>query len=165
MQGAELLSALSLSAAFLHMAGSVAGSRTLTDVISGSGSAAILSTVALCGDGSSVAVGSGSSSAVGSGMRSTQRGDGGLGTGSGVDLARSSSGQTVRGDPFLARVHSTKAAKSEEFGPDKGIHRDTMERKSTEKTRNKMEGNCFGRSFGHVSQGSTETRSSHNESL
>ncbi len=93
----------------------------------------------------------------------------GLGTGSGVDLARSSSGQTVRGDPFLARVHSTKAAKSEEFGPDKGIHRDTMERKSTEKTRNKMEGtnggNCFGRSFGNISQGSTETRSSHNESL
>ncbi len=39
-------------------------------------------------------------------------GEGGLGTGSGVDLARSSSGQTVRGDPFLARVHSTKAAKS-----------------------------------------------------
>ncbi len=41
-----------------------------------------------------------------------QWGEGGLGTGSGVDLARSSSGQTVRGDPFLARVHSTKAAKS-----------------------------------------------------
>ncbi len=55
--------------------GTVAGSRTLTNV-SGSGFATILSTVA---------VGSGSPSAVGSGMRSAQRGDGGLGTGSGVD--------------------------------------------------------------------------------
>ncbi len=50
------------------------------------------------------------SPALGSG--SLPRGDGGLGSGSGVDLARSSSGETVRGDPFLARVHSTKAAKS-----------------------------------------------------
>ncbi len=57
MQGAELLSALSLSAAFFHVAGSVASSRTLTDVISGCGSAAILSTVAPCGDGSSVSGG------------------------------------------------------------------------------------------------------------
>ncbi len=40
------------------------------------------------------------------------RGDGGLGSGSGVDLARSSSGETVRGDLFLARVHSTKTANS-----------------------------------------------------
>ncbi len=61
-------------------------------VISGSGSIAILSTVAPCDDGLSVVAGSGSPSAVGSGMRSAQRGDGGLGTGSGVDLARSSSG-------------------------------------------------------------------------
>ncbi len=99
MQGAELLSTLSLSAAFSLVAGSVASSRTLTDVISGSGSAAILSTVAPCGDGSSVAAGSGSPSTVGSGMRSVQQGDGGLGTGSGVDLARSSLGETVRGDP------------------------------------------------------------------
>ncbi len=77
MQGAELISMLSLSAAFSHVAGSVAGSRTLIDVIIGSGAAAILST-----------------------------------PGSGVDLARSFSGQTVRGDPFLTRVHSMKAAKS-----------------------------------------------------
>ncbi len=40
------------------------------------------------------------------------RRDGGLGSGPGVDLARSSPGEMVRGDPFLARVHSTKAAKS-----------------------------------------------------
>ncbi len=112
MQGAELISMLSLSAAFSHVAGSVAGSRTLIDVIIGSGAAAILSTVTPCGDGSSVTAGSDSPSAVGSGMRSAQRGDGGLCTGSGVDLARSFSGQTVRGDPFLTRVHSMKAAKS-----------------------------------------------------
>ncbi len=56
--------------------------------------------------------GSGSPSLVGSGWCSIPRGDGGLGSGSGVDLARSSSGQMVSGDPFLARVHSTKAAKS-----------------------------------------------------
>ncbi len=76
-QGAELLSELTLSAVFSLVAGVVAGSHTLTDVISGSGSMAILSTVAPCGDGSSVAAGSGSPSAVGSGMRSTQRGGGG----------------------------------------------------------------------------------------
>ncbi len=69
---------LSLSAKFSHVADTVAGSRTLTDV-SGSGSASILSTVAPSGDGSSVVAGSGSTSAVGSGMRSAQRGDGGLG--------------------------------------------------------------------------------------
>ncbi len=108
VQRAELHSALTLSAAFSHVAGSVAGSRTLTDVISGS----FLRTVAPCADGSSVAAGSGSPSVVGSGMRSAQRGDGGLGTGSGVDLARSSSWETVRGDPFLDRVHSMKAANS-----------------------------------------------------
>ncbi len=78
MQGAELFSTLSLSATFSHVADTVAGSRTLTDV-SGSGSASILSTVAPSGNGSSVVVGSGSTSAVGSGMRSVQRGDGGLG--------------------------------------------------------------------------------------
>ncbi len=78
MQGAELFSTLSLSATFSHVADTVAGSRTLTDV-SGSGSASILSTVAPSGDGSSVVAGSGSTSAVGSGMRSAQRGDGGLG--------------------------------------------------------------------------------------
>ncbi len=43
---------------------------------------------------------------------SSWRGDGGLGTGSGVELARSSSELTVKGDPFLTSVHSTKAAKS-----------------------------------------------------
>ncbi len=78
MQGAELFSTLSLSATFSHVADTVAGSRTLTDV-SGSGSASILSTVAPSGDGSSVVAGSGSPSAVGSGMRSAQQGDGGLG--------------------------------------------------------------------------------------
>ncbi len=78
MQGAELFSTLSLFATFSHVADTVAGSRTLTDV-SGSGSASILSTVAPSCDGSSVVAGSGSTSAVGSGMRSAQRGDGGLG--------------------------------------------------------------------------------------
>ncbi len=49
---------------------------------------------------------------MGSGWCSAPRGDGGLGSGSGVDLARSSTAETVKGDPFLARVHSMKAAKS-----------------------------------------------------
>ena len=53
---------------------------------------------------------SGSAAAVGSG--SVRRDGGWLVSGSGVGLARSSMGQTVRGDPFLARVHSTNAAKS-----------------------------------------------------
>ncbi len=113
VQGAELLSTLSLSAVFSLMAGIVAGSHTLPDIISGSGSAAILSTVAPCGDGSSDAAGSGSLSAVGSGMCSAQRGDGGLGTGSGVALARFSWEQAGNGDPFHASVHSTKAVKLE----------------------------------------------------
>ncbi len=101
---------LSLSAAFSLEAGVVAGSRTWTEVTSSSGSAAIRGAVAPCGDGSSV--GSGSPSAVGSGMRSAQRGDGRLGTGSGVALARSPSELMVNGDPCLTNVHSTKAAKS-----------------------------------------------------
>ncbi len=42
-------------------------------------------------------------------MRSAQRGDGGLGTGSGV--GRFSWEQVGNGDSFLASVHSTKAAK------------------------------------------------------
>ncbi len=112
VQGVKLLSALTPSAAFSLKVGVVAGSRTLTDVISSSGSAAILSSVALCGDGSLVAAVSGSPSAVGSGMRSAQRGDGGLGTGSGVEPARFSWEQAGNGDPFLARVHSTKVVKS-----------------------------------------------------
>ncbi len=111
VQGAELLSALTLSVAFSLKAGVVAGSRTLTDVICSSGSVAILSSVALCGDGSSVAAGSGSPSVVGSGMCSVQRGDGGLATGSGVALARFSWEQAGNGDPFLTNVHSTKAVK------------------------------------------------------
>ncbi len=41
MQGAKLFSMFSLSVAFSHVAGTVAGSRTLTDV-SGSGSASLL---------------------------------------------------------------------------------------------------------------------------
>ncbi len=93
---------LSLSAAFSLEAGVVAGSRTWTEVTSSSGSAAIRGAVAPCGDGSSV----------GSGMRSAQRGDGRLGTGSGVALARSPSELMVNGDPCLTNVHSTKAAKS-----------------------------------------------------
>ncbi len=112
VQVAELHSALIPSTAVSLKAGIVAGSRTLTDVICSSGSAAIVRSVTPCDDGSSVAAGSGSPSAVCSGMRSTQRGDGGLGTGSGEDLARSSSVETVKGDPFLARVHSTNAANS-----------------------------------------------------
>ncbi len=96
----------------LPRGGVVASSRTWTDVTSSSGSVAIRGSVAPCGDSSSVAAGSGSPSAVGSGIRSAWRGDGGLGTGSGVELARSSSELTVKGDPFLTSVHSTKAAKS-----------------------------------------------------
>ncbi len=56
VQGAELLSALTPSAAFSLMAGVVAGSHTLTDIISSSSSPAILSSVAPYGDGSSVAI-------------------------------------------------------------------------------------------------------------
>ncbi len=111
-QGVELLSALSLSAAISFVAGVVAGSRTWSDGKHSSRSAAIHSSIAPCGDGSSVAVGSGSLSSVGSGMRSAQRWDGGLDSGSGVVLVRSSSEQTVSGDPFLASIHSTKAVKS-----------------------------------------------------
>ncbi len=96
VQVAELHSALIPSTAVSLKEGIVAGSRTLTDVICSSGSAAIVRSVTPCDDGSSVAAGSGSPSAVCSGMRSTQRGDGGLGTGSGEDLARSSSVETVK---------------------------------------------------------------------
>ncbi len=78
VQGAELLSTLSLSMAFSLVAGIVAGSCTWSDVISGS--TAILSTIALCGDCSSVAAGSGLSSA--------SWGDGGLCSGSGCALDR-----------------------------------------------------------------------------
>ncbi|XP_052451391.1 serine/arginine repetitive matrix protein 5-like [Carassius gibelio] len=61
--------------------------------------------------------GSGSAAVVGSG---SVRPDGGwLVSGSRVELARSSMGQTVRGDPFLARVHSTNAANSSR-GPSSG---------------------------------------------
>ncbi len=111
VQWVELLSAISLAMAFSLMAGVVAGSRTRSDVTRSSGSAAILSSVAPRCDGSSVAAGSGSPSSVGSGFCSAQLGDGGLGSGSGVELPRSSTGQMVRGNPFLASIHSTKAAK------------------------------------------------------
>ncbi len=86
--GVELLSALLLSMAFSLVVGVVAGSRTWSDVTCSSGSAAILRTVAPCGNGSSVAAGSGSRSSVGSGLGSEQRGDGGLGSGSGCALDR-----------------------------------------------------------------------------
>ncbi|KAL1276588.1 hypothetical protein QQF64_036211 [Cirrhinus molitorella] len=123
VQWAELHSTLSLSMAFSTVACSIVGSRTWSDLW-GSGSEAILSSVALLGDGTSVALGSGSPSAVGSGCGSAQRGDGGLGSGSGVALVRSSSGQTVREEPFLASVHSTKAAKSARgpFSDDSALH-------------------------------------------
>ncbi len=91
--------------------GTVAGSRTWSDGL-GSTSGAIIRSVARLSAGSQIAAGNGSPSSVGSGWCSGPRGDGGLGSGSGVDLARSSSWETVRGDPFLARVHSTKAANS-----------------------------------------------------
>ncbi len=52
------------------VAGIVAGSRTWSDVTCSIGSAAIISSVTPCGDGSSVTVGSG--------LGSAQRGDGGL---------------------------------------------------------------------------------------
>ncbi len=86
VQGAELLSALTLSVAFSLVAGVVAGSRTWSDDPWGSGSVAILSSVALLSDGLSVVTCSGSPLAVSSGSHSAQRGDGGLGTGSGVAL-------------------------------------------------------------------------------
>ncbi|XP_059410707.1 putative nuclease HARBI1 [Carassius carassius] len=54
------------------------------------------SSVTLSGDGSLVAMGSGSPSVPGLGMHSTHRGDGGLSSGSGMDLARSSIGQMVK---------------------------------------------------------------------
>ncbi len=57
VRGAELLSALTPSAAFSLVAGVVAGSHTLTDIISGSGSAAILSTVSPYDDSSLVSGG------------------------------------------------------------------------------------------------------------
>ncbi len=109
--GAELHSALTPSTAGSLVVGTVASSRTWSDGL-GSTSRAIFRSVAWLCAGSLIAAGNGSPSSVGSGWCSAPRGDGGLGSGSGVDLARSSSGETVRGDPFLARVHSTKAAKS-----------------------------------------------------
>ncbi len=91
--------------------GTVAGSRTWSDGL-GSTSGTIIRSVARLSAGSQNAAGNGSPSSVGSGWCSLPRGDGGLGSGSGVDLARSSTVQMVRGDPLLARVHSTKAVKS-----------------------------------------------------
>ncbi len=91
VQGAELHS----TACFLVM-GTVAGSRTWSDGL-GSTSGAIFRSVARLCAGSLIAEGNGSTSSVGSGWCSAPRGDGGLGSGSGVDLARSSSGETVRG--------------------------------------------------------------------
>ncbi len=109
--GAELHSALTPSTACSLVMGTVAGSRTWSDGL-GSTSGTIIRSVARLSAGSQITAGNGSPSSVGSGWCSLPRGDGGLGSGSGVDLARSSSGETVRGDPFLTRVHSTKAAKS-----------------------------------------------------
>ncbi len=81
VQWAELPSAFSLSMMLSPVASSVAGSCTWSDML-GSSSGVIPSTVAPCGDGSSFVAGSGSPSVVGSGSCSTQRGDGGLGSGS-----------------------------------------------------------------------------------
>ncbi len=88
-QWVELLSPLSLSTALSLMAGVVAGSCTWSDVISSSGSAVILSTVAPCSDGLSVEADLGSLSLVGSSFGPAQQGDLGLGSGSGVEPARS----------------------------------------------------------------------------
>ncbi len=107
VQGAELHSVHSL----LSRGGHCRGSRSWSDGL-GSTSGLITRSVARLSAGSQIAAGNGSQSSVGSGWCSAPRGDGGLGSGSGVDLARASSGETVRGDPFFTRVHSTKAAKS-----------------------------------------------------
>ncbi len=103
---------LLVSMAYSLVAGIVAGSCIWSDVISSSGSLAIFSTVAPCGDGSSVEADLGSPSLVGSGIGSTQRSDGGLGSGPVVELVRSSSGTTVNRDSFFVSIHSTKEAKS-----------------------------------------------------
>ncbi len=78
VQWVELPSALLLFIAVSTLASSVAGSRTWSNVM-GSGSEAILSSVAVTGNGSLVAAGSGSPSAVGSGFSSAQWGDGEIG--------------------------------------------------------------------------------------
>lgn len=66
VRGGGILSALTQSAAFSLVVGSVADSRTWTDIMA-SGSAAILSFDALSGNGSSFTAGSGSPSTVGLG--------------------------------------------------------------------------------------------------
>ncbi len=63
----------------------IAGSRTWSEDQWGSASGAILSSVTLSGNGSKFAVSFGSPSAVGSVWYSAQRGDGWLGSGSGVE--------------------------------------------------------------------------------
>ncbi len=92
VQGAELHSALTPSTAGSLVVGIVTGSRTWSDVL-GSTSGAILCSVARLCAGSQIAAGNGSPSSVGSGWCSVPLGDGGLGSGSGVDLARSSTAQ------------------------------------------------------------------------
>ncbi len=85
IQWAELPSAPLLSISLSTVASSVAGSRTWSYITS-SVSEAILSSVAVTVDGSSVAACSGFPSAVDSGFGSMQQGDGELGSGSGVGL-------------------------------------------------------------------------------
>ncbi len=109
VQGTDLLSMLTPSVAFSLEAGVVAGSGTLTDAISSYGSAAILSSVWrwLIGRGGlwlSFSVG------LRQVLRAVGRWLAGLGTGSGVELARFSWEQAGNGDPFLSSVHSTKGA-------------------------------------------------------
>ncbi len=65
----------------------------------------ILCSVAPLCAGSRIIAGNGSPSSVGSGWCSAPWGDGGLGSGSGVDLARSSTGKMLRSDP-RRRQHS-----------------------------------------------------------
>ncbi len=98
VQGAELHSALTPSTAGSLVVGIVAGSRTWSDVLGSTSGAILCSVTRLCA-GSRIAAGNGSPSSVGSGWCSVPQGDGGLGFGSGVDLARSSTAQMVSGDP------------------------------------------------------------------
>lgn len=108
VQGMELLSVLSLFSAFSLVARLIAGSRTWTDIISNSCSSTvvILSSVVPFGDVSLVTVVI--LLLVGSGLSSAQQGDGRLGSVSGVELVRTSLGQTVNRDPLLASIYFIK---------------------------------------------------------
>lgn len=90
----------------------VASPRTCSDVWWGSSSRVILRSYAHLGDGLFIMAGFGFPSAVGSGWNSAHRGDGRLGSGSGVGLEMSSStGQMEKCSPLLSSTHSTKLVK------------------------------------------------------